>query len=168
MILGIDFLQIFLHVFNIVILFGGMYILVYKPVAAFMDNREKEYKETEEKAVKLLSEAEEKKKEYEDALSNAGDEIKKMRDEAEKEVAQYKLKENEAARAEALKIVEDAKAEGARRKAGIVDGAKKDISRMIEEAARKIMESDDNVSAFESFLKESERQDAGGDTDGRK
>ena len=68
MILGIDFLQIFLHVFNIVILFGGMYILVYKPVVAFMDNREKEYKETEEKAVKLLSEAEGKKKEYEDAL----------------------------------------------------------------------------------------------------
>ena len=38
--LGIDITQILLHMFNVVILFGGMYIILYSPVKKFMKQRE--------------------------------------------------------------------------------------------------------------------------------
>ena len=44
--LGIDFAQIFLHLFNVVILFGGLYFILYSPVKKFMDKREEYYKGT--------------------------------------------------------------------------------------------------------------------------
>ena len=37
--LNIDFQQILLHMLNIVLLFGGLYLLLYKPVKKFMDER---------------------------------------------------------------------------------------------------------------------------------
>ncbi|MBQ1733599.1 MAG: ATP synthase F0 subunit B [Lachnospiraceae bacterium] len=162
MILGIDFMQIFLHLFNIIILFGGLYYLVYKPVTAFMDKRDAKYKDMNDKWEQNLRDAEDLRDKYEKALKGADDEIAAKKAEAEAEIAELKKSETEAARAEAAKIIEDAKAEGERRKAGIVDGAKGDITRMIEEAARKIMDADDNASAFDSFLNETEKQSAGG------
>ena len=38
--LNIDWQQILLHVLNFVILFGGLYFLLYKPVKNFMAKRE--------------------------------------------------------------------------------------------------------------------------------
>ena len=37
--LNIDFQQIFLHLFNFVVLFAILYFLLYKPVKNFMDQR---------------------------------------------------------------------------------------------------------------------------------
>ena len=37
--LNLDWQQILLHLFNFVILAGGLYFLLYKPVKKFMDNR---------------------------------------------------------------------------------------------------------------------------------
>ena len=37
--LNIDWQQILLHLFNFLILFGGLYLLLYRPVKAFMDKR---------------------------------------------------------------------------------------------------------------------------------
>lgn len=162
MILGIDFMQIFLHLFNIIILFGGLYYLVYKPVTAFMDKRDAKYKDMNDKWEQNLRDAEDLRDKYEKALKGADDEIAAKKAEAEAEIAELKKSETEAARAEAAKIIQDAKAEGERRKAGIVDSAKGDITRMIEDAARKIMDADDNASAFDSFLNETEKQSAGG------
>lgn len=36
--LNIDWQQILLHVFNLIILTGGLYFLLYQPVTAFMKN----------------------------------------------------------------------------------------------------------------------------------
>lgn len=37
--LNIDWQQILLHLFNFLILAGGLYLLLYKPVKAFMEKR---------------------------------------------------------------------------------------------------------------------------------
>ena len=45
--LGIDFTQILLHFFNVIILFVGLYILLYAPVKAFMQKRSDYYADLE-------------------------------------------------------------------------------------------------------------------------
>ena len=67
--LNIDFQQVLLHLFNFVVLFGGLYFLLYKPIRAFMDKREGTYSNMQEKATKALAEAEALKQEYQEKLN---------------------------------------------------------------------------------------------------
>ena len=53
--LNIDWQQILLHLFNFTILFGALYILLYKPVRDFMENREAHYAEMDSKAEQALA-----------------------------------------------------------------------------------------------------------------
>ena len=48
--LNIDWQQILLHLLNFVILAGGLYLLLYKPVKAFMEKRQQYYQEQDAKA----------------------------------------------------------------------------------------------------------------------
>ena len=41
--LNIDWQQILLHMFNLIILTGGLYFLLYQPVTAFMKKRQEYY-----------------------------------------------------------------------------------------------------------------------------
>ena len=41
--LNIDWQQILLHLLNFVILAGGLYLLLYKPVKTFMEKRQQYY-----------------------------------------------------------------------------------------------------------------------------
>ena len=43
--LNVDWQQILLHLFNFIILFGGLWLLLYKPVKNFMAKREAYYKD---------------------------------------------------------------------------------------------------------------------------
>ena len=56
--LNVDWQQILLHLFNFTILFGALYILLYKPVRDFMENREKHYADIDSKANQALADAE--------------------------------------------------------------------------------------------------------------
>ena len=42
--LNVDWQQILLHLFNFIILFGGLWLLLYKPVKNFMAKREAYYR----------------------------------------------------------------------------------------------------------------------------
>ena len=50
--LNIDWQQILLHLLNFVILAGGLYLLLYKPVKTFMEKRQQYYQEQDAKAAK--------------------------------------------------------------------------------------------------------------------
>ena len=56
--LNVDWQQILLHLFNFTILFGALYILLYKPVKDFMAKREEYYSDMDSKATQALAEAE--------------------------------------------------------------------------------------------------------------
>ena len=56
--LNIDWQQILLHLLNFVILAGGLYLLLYKPVKAFMDKRTAYYRDQDAQAAKALADAE--------------------------------------------------------------------------------------------------------------
>ena len=55
--LNIDWQQILLHLLNFVILAGGLYLLLYKPVKTFLDKRQKYYLEQDAKAEITLADA---------------------------------------------------------------------------------------------------------------
>ena len=55
--LNIDWQQILLHMFNLIILTGGLYFLLYQPVTAFMKKRQEYYAAREKDA--MLREANE-------------------------------------------------------------------------------------------------------------
>ena len=84
--LNIDWQQILLHLMNFVILAGGLYFLLYKPVKAFMDKRAAYYQEQADQAAQTTQAAQQLKADYEAKLSAADDEIreeKKLSDELE-------------------------------------------------------------------------------------
>ena len=60
--------------------------------------------------------------------------------------------------AEAKQILEEAKRSATDQRLKIVRSAKEDITRMIEEATRKVMEGDASGDPYEDFLREMERK----------
>ena len=69
--LNIDWRQILLHLFNFGILTGGLWLILYKPVKAFMDKREQAFKDREDEATRLRDEAAELHRSYEEKLTEA-------------------------------------------------------------------------------------------------
>ena len=61
--LNIDWQQILLHLLNFAILAGGLYLLLYKPVKAFLAKRERFYQDQADQAEKTRQEAEDQVKE---------------------------------------------------------------------------------------------------------
>ena len=51
--LNIDLQQILLHFFNFSLLTGGLYLLLYQPVKAFMEKRQAYYREQDAQAAEL-------------------------------------------------------------------------------------------------------------------
>ena len=80
--LNIDWQQILLHLMNFVILAGGLYFLLYKPVKAFMDKRAAYYQERADQAAQTTQAAQQLKADYEARLSAADDEIREEKKQA--------------------------------------------------------------------------------------
>lgn len=153
--LNIDFQQILLHFFNVVILFAILYFLVYKPVKKFMDKRQKEYQDMEDQATGKVREAEELKASYEEKLLSAEDEIRKMRSDASKEAADQAHSIEEDARAAARKILENARIQAENEKEKILGSAGDQVARLAKEAASKAI-FENPSEAYDSFLKTAE------------
>ncbi len=160
--LGIDFVQILLHLFNAVILFAGLYILLYAPVVKFMDKRADQIRDLTEGAVNAEMAAKKKVAEYDEKLKEAAAELAESKKEAAEEIEKLKKEQIAAAKEEARQILSDARAQAEREKKAIIGGAKQDISEMIEQAAKKLMQGEDAADPYEEFIKEAERTKANG------
>ena len=157
--LGIDFTQILLHMFNVVLLFAGLYIIIYAPVKKIMQEREDHYKEIDEAAKQKLSEAEQKNAEYEEKLKNVDAEISQQKKKASMDIAAMRTDAETEAKATANKIIEDAKKDAENQRQAIVESAKKDITEMVEEATRKVVLAGSTSEAYDMFLDNAERSE---------
>lgn len=155
--LGIDFVQILLHVFNIIILFGGLYFLLYSPVKKFMAKRDEHYRQMDEEKNVALNEANRLKEEREAQLAGVADEIAGERQKAMKELTDLRSKKLGEAKEEAARIISKAELEAERKRLEIVNGAKDDINGLIAEAADKLLLEGDTESFYDAFLDEAER-----------
>ncbi len=106
--LNIDWQQILLHLLNFVILAGGLYFLLYKPVKDFMAKREQHYQEIDDCARKDRVEAEKLRRTAQEKLAAVEDEIAQMRSRASDEIEAEKQRQFAEARAEARRILETA------------------------------------------------------------
>ncbi|MCR5543426.1 MAG: ATP synthase F0 subunit B [Eubacterium sp.] len=158
--LGIDFTQILLHMFNVVLLFAGLYIIIYAPVKKIMQEREDHYKEIDEAAKQKLSEAEQKNVEYEEKLKNVDAEISQQKKKASMDIAAMRTDAEAEAKAAANKIIEDAKKDAENQRQAIVESAKKDITEMVEEATRKVVLAGSTSEAYDMFLDNAERSES--------
>ena len=146
--LNIDIQQILLHAVNLVILIGGLYIILYKPVKDFMDKRVQHYKDIDEQADKLIAESLEKKQMYEEKLSNADDEIAKLKNDAAAKSREAAAKELEEAKADAEKIRVNARVLAENEKEKILLDAKREVADLAAQAAAKIIDGEDEYASF--------------------
>lgn len=155
--LNIDFQQILLHLFNVVILFAILYFLIYKPVKGFMDKRKKEYEDMEAEAVGKVKDADELKASYEEKLKQAEAEIKTMKMEASKEAADHAFQTEEEARAKAKQILETARNHADMEMEKILSGAGEQVAQLARDAASKAI-FENPSDAYDSFLNAAENK----------
>ena len=157
--LNIDWQQILLHLFNFTILFGALYILLYKPVKDFMANREQHFADMDSRAGQALSDAEGSKAAYEEKLKAFEEEAKAEKTRMSKEVEAERERRLSSAKSEAEKIVSDARNEAEREKAEILGSAQKEITEMVTEAMEKLTLEQSASDAFDQFLDAAEEAD---------
>ncbi len=160
--LGIDIQQILLHLLNFVILFTGLYILLYGPVKKFMDGRIEEYKKQDDEAEEKLKNAEKLEAEYKEKLAGADAEIAETKKKVSAEISAAREKSEEEARAQAESILAAAKKTAEIEKEEILESAKGEITKMVEDAASKMILSSNTSEVFDAFLANAERSTTNG------
>ena len=151
--LNIDPQQILLHLFNMVLLFGILYILLYKPVHDFMDKREEEYRQRDKSTKDALADAERLKTEYETKLSEAERENAVTRADISAKAEADREKIISDAHEHAAKIVEDARDKATKEHDRLIARAQTEIAEYVSRAAEKIvMKEGDLTDDFDSFF----------------
>ncbi len=157
--LNIDVQQILLHLFNLVLLFGILYVLLYKPVHDFMDKREEEYKERDKNTKDALSDANKLKAEYEEKLLAAEKEnaIKRADISAKAEAEREKIISD--AHEHAARIVSDARDKAQKEHDRLIARAQTEIAEYVSKAAEKIVMHEETLQDdFDSFFESVKQQ----------
>ncbi|MBQ7064455.1 MAG: ATP synthase F0 subunit B [Firmicutes bacterium] len=159
--LNIDFQQILLHIFNFILLAGGLYFILYKPVRKWMDAREASYQQKREETERLLSEAQTIKEEYTQKMAASDEEIAARKASAEQHILQItedcnqQLKEREEA------MLADARKQAQEEHDKLIYDARHEIAEMVGMAAERLMVG--SVSqAYDQFLDNAESLEASG------
>ena len=140
--LNIDWQQILLHLLNFAVLTGGLYLILFKPVKKFIEERKHHYEELEENIKKNTEESEKLKAEYTEKLSAAEQTVREKISAAESESAAAAGEHIAKAKEQAKQIIEKARTEGERQKQKIIASAEKDIAYMVVEATEKLVAED--------------------------
>ena len=146
--LNINFQQIFLHLFNFVILGGGLYLLLYKPVVDFMTKREQYFSNLEKETQQALEQAKEKEAQYNEKLNQFNDEMVIKKVEAIKECEKLVDARIQSAKEEASHILEDAHIKAKMHHDKMVEQAKEEITDLALDTAKKMMTDQDIYSQF--------------------
>ncbi|MDD7281231.1 ATP synthase F0 subunit B [Floccifex sp.] len=157
--LNIDFQQIFLHLFNFVLLGGGLYLLLYKPVVEFMDKRQAYYESLESDKKQALQQAQEKEELYTKKLDEFDQDMAAHKAEAIKECEKLVNARIESAKEQADKIVKDAQVKAEIHRDKMVEQAKEEITDLALSTAKKMMEQEDMYSQFVKAANEGEQDE---------
>lgn len=138
--LNIDWQQILLHALNLVILVGGLYALLFKPVKKFMDQRTENYQKMKADAENAQAQAESLKAELSERMKQADAEAQTYRQEAMARAEKEAGAVLDSARSQAEKIVNAAREKAANEEKQIVQNAQDEIARLSVEATQKLMD----------------------------
>lgn len=157
--LNINIQQIFLHLFNFVILFAILYFLLYKPVKKFMDERIEYYKKVDDEAKLNLEASEKTKEEYLEKLASAEEEISAKKEKARKDIEAANAIRIKEAENKAKKIIDDAYQTTERQHEKMLSEAKNEISGMVISAAEKLVVKSSTEEAYDLFLDVAKRSE---------
>lgn len=146
--LNIDLQQILLHWMNLVILVGGLYFILFKPVKAFMEKREAYFREKDEQAEAKLAEAQRVQAEYQAKLDAADEEIRQARIKAQQASQQAVEEQLARAKAQAQQLMVHARTEAEHDREQILRSSQRELRKLAAEAARKLAMED----PFDQFL----------------
>ena len=155
--LNIDWQQILLHFFNFSILVGGLYLLLFKPVKSFMAKREKHYADMESAAVAREKDTEELKAEMAKREAAFDPELEEKRAAAAKEAEAFAQQQRDAAKAQADRILSDAKSAAENERQKIVAEANREAVAIAEEAMEKLL-AKETSRAYDSFVNAAEEE----------
>ena len=155
--LNIDWQQILLHLLNFVILAGGLYLLLYKPVKQFMEKRQEHYAEREAHARKLEEQAAALKTEYETRLRKAEEQIQHDREKHHEELEAEKQRMIDDAKDQARAIINTASQTAELRSKKAIDDAREEIRTMAVGMVEKLV-LDSGGDALDQFLSEAESE----------
>lgn len=125
--LNVDWQQILLHLFNFVILAGGLYFLLYKPVKSFMDQRVAHYAGMEKEAADKIEQANAKEQEYRKLLESADMEVSRKKEQASKDAKKMAETIVEDANKQRDHILAEAQKAAEREKEKMIQDAKEEI-----------------------------------------
>lgn len=137
--LNIDWQQILLHVFNFAVLAAGLYVLLYKPVKDFMNGRTAYYAQMNADAESKAEHAAALEKEHQAQLDRAEDEIRQKKEAADRELEAKKRAALQTARAEADKIIADARKTAQTEHDKILASAQEEIGELAAAAAERLI-----------------------------
>ena len=155
--LNIDWQQILLHLLNFVILAGGLYFLLYKPVEDFMGKREAYYADRQKEADRRDEEAKALKTEYEQKLDKADEEILARKKEAAGELEKVIRARTAEAEEQAKEIIEQAEKTARSRSQKALEDSNRDIRKLAIDAVEKLAVTSDS-DALDKFLDEAESE----------
>lgn len=160
-ILGIDWQQILLHVFNFIILAAGLTFILFKPVRKFMRDRQQKYKEAAEEHAKKKAEIAAMEEERKAKIAGLDEELEAHR----REVIDNAETRSKQIVAEAQDVARDILAQGRKRseeeRAAYMAGAGSEIADMVVKSAEKLLvvgstpESDSAL--YDTYLKTADK-----------
>ena len=158
--LNIDLRQVFLHMLNFVILFGGLYFLLYKPVSDFIEKRRKHCEDLAQEAESRLAGAEQAKSEYEEKLAAVEDEVRGIKEKARTEMAEETARSRKQAEQEAEAILDKARADAESEKDRMLSEAREEIEDIVSDVAKKVLaQGSDPIEQFLASVEREERDE---------
>lgn len=153
--LNIDIQQILLHMFNFLILAVGLYLLLYKPVKSFMDNRTAEIENKQKETERLMQEAADKEKAYQELLKRAEEETRRKQEASEEKLHRMAELSREAAHREAEAILSDAREKAAEAEKRTVEELKDSITDIALTIASGVLEHEISFKENEKIIRKS-------------
>ena len=154
--LNIDWQQILLHLFNFAIL-GGLYLLLYRPVKQFIEQREEHYKAMHDEAEQARNQAWQLRDEYNLKLSEAEADMARRRTEAEAELEKLRDAQAREAKRQAGDILKKAREDAANERSKLIAKASRELADAAVSAAEKLALGE-GTDPYEQFLKLAERR----------
>ena len=149
--LGINFQQILLHVFNFAILLLVLNELLYKPIVKFIDDRENYYKLMDKEKNENLDKSKELLKQRNQEIKDIHIEANRIKEEAIKESQIQAKQEIDQAKEEGKKLIEKARAQSLVERDILIRNTKKDLREVAIEAAAKLSLLNNDI--YDDFLK---------------
>lgn len=149
-ILGINLLQIILHLLNFFILALGLYVLIYKPVVEFMNKRTLHFQELESNTNNALVQAEETLKINNERLANINDEIASIKKQAIKDAEIEANNRIEAAKKEEAQILQRARQAAEFEREKILKDSRDELKNLVINAVDKTNQNGEDV--FDAFI----------------